>query len=59
MVAVDGMSYRDAADALDIPLGTLMSRLARGREALRRGQAGVTTGATTGEGPALRLVEKR
>lgn len=36
MVAVEGMSYADAAKALDIPLGTLYSRLGRGREALRR-----------------------
>lgn len=35
LVAVEGMSYRDAAECLGIPLGTLMSRLSRGRAALR------------------------
>ena len=36
MVAVYGMSYQDAAESLGIPIGTVMSRLHRGRNALRR-----------------------
>ena len=36
LVAVEGMSYAEAAAVLGIPSGTLMSRLARGRAALRR-----------------------
>lgn len=36
MVAFQDMRYAEAADAMDVPLGTFMSRLARGREALRR-----------------------
>lgn len=35
-VALDDMRYEDAARKLGIPVGTFMSRLSRGREALRR-----------------------
>jgi RNA polymerase sigma-70 factor (ECF subfamily) len=35
LVAVEGFSYADAANVLGIPAGTLMSRIARGREELR------------------------
>lgn len=36
LVALEGMSYADAARALGIPNGTLMSRLARARASLRQ-----------------------
>lgn len=34
LVCVEGLSYAEAAEVLDIPRGTVMSRLARGRVAL-------------------------
>jgi RNA polymerase sigma factor (sigma-70 family) len=34
LVLVEGLAYREAAEILDIPMGTLTSRLTRGRQAL-------------------------
>lgn len=34
LVVVDGKSYREAAETLDIPIGTVMSRIARARRAI-------------------------
>lgn len=36
LVLVEGLSYKEAAAVLEIPMGTLTSRLARGRDTLQR-----------------------
>ena len=35
LVLVEGLPYKEAAEVLDVPIGTLTSRLARGRAALQ------------------------
>jgi RNA polymerase sigma-70 factor, ECF subfamily len=53
LVAIEGLTYQDAAEALSIPIGTLMSRIGRARAALRSFEDGVT------DRPALRLIGGR
>jgi len=36
LVLIEGLAYKEAAAVLEVPMGTLTSRLARGREALQR-----------------------
>ncbi len=34
LVILNGLSYREAAETLDVPIGTIMSRVSRSRRAL-------------------------
>jgi RNA polymerase sigma-70 factor (ECF subfamily) len=43
LIALEDMTYSDVSRALGIPIGTVMSRLSRGREKLRRLMNGETT----------------
>ena len=52
LIALEGLSYAEAARVADIPLGTLMSRVARARSALRAFEAGQPA-------PSLRLIGGR
>ena len=51
LVALEDMSYHEAAHSLGIPVGTVMSRLARGREKLRVFMYGL------GPSPKLQVVK--
>lgn len=53
LVGVEDLSYAEAASILDIPQGTVMSRLSRGRERLRRL---MDEGADAPARPSLRIV---
>jgi RNA polymerase sigma factor (sigma-70 family) len=57
LVAIEGLSYQEAANALKIPVGTLMSRLGRARAALRGFEAGSDVSQhSQSKRPSLRIV---
>jgi len=57
LIGLEQMRYEEVAQVLGIPLGTVMSRLSRGRERLRTIMAGENTPLTGENSPVLRRVK--
>jgi RNA polymerase sigma-70 factor, ECF subfamily len=56
LVAIEGLQYEEASAILEVPLGTVRSRLSRARQALRHA---LEAGLGVAGDPAKRLAEKR
>jgi RNA polymerase sigma-70 factor (ECF subfamily) len=57
LVGLEGMSYKETAEIQSVPVGTVMSRLSRGRQALRHLMEAGTTGKPPAKNPRLRRVK--
>jgi RNA polymerase sigma-70 factor, ECF subfamily len=57
LIAVEDLSYEEASRVLGIPVGTVMSRLSRGRERLRQLMRGDTNEDSQRQNGALRRVK--
>lgn len=59
LVDVEGLTYREAAEALEVPIGTVMSRLSRGRGLLRLELARHAPGTSTGTRSGMDMSAQR